>query len=251
VSGPNIVALSPDCTSVYAANEDDPSGITAFARQPACVGPAVTLTVSDVAFTSAKLGGTVDPINGPATAHFEYGRTTAYGSSTPTVNVPGDAAAHPLSAPIAGLTPATTYHARLVAVNGFGTTSPDQAFTTPALPPLVAKMGRVRVSKNKVRVTISCQGPAGGTCTGSLTLTVRARTKARGKLRTLTIGQARVKLSAGKSGPVTINLNSRGRSLLRKQTLKAKITLTVPNATGQPAAKSTKRVTMKRVRAKH
>jgi DNA-binding beta-propeller fold protein YncE len=247
VSGPNILALSPDGASAYAANEDDPAGITAFSVQ-AGVAPVVAIAAATgITTTAATLHGTVNASNGAATARFQYGLTTAYGTLTPTVNVASDGTVHALTAPITGLTPGTTYHARVVAVNAFGTTaSPDQTFTTQALPPLVAKIGLVRTSKTKVRVTISCAGPAGA-CTGSLKLTVRARTKAHGKLRTLTIGSARVKVTAGKSRIVSISISKLGRSLRHKKTLKATVTLTVPKATGQPAAKTTKKVTLTRV----
>ncbi|MGH2968396.1 MAG: fibronectin type III domain-containing protein, partial [Solirubrobacteraceae bacterium] len=74
-----------------------------------------------VARTTATVTGTVDP-NGSATGyHFEYGTTTAYGLQTPDEDAgegDGDVAAE---APLAGLTPATTYHYRLVATNGNGT----------------------------------------------------------------------------------------------------------------------------------
>ena len=69
--------------------------------------------------------------------HFEYGDTTAYGSST----TPGTASAgqgdQSVNIPVTGLTPGTTYHFRLVADNGAGgaQTGQDATFTTaPAAP---------------------------------------------------------------------------------------------------------------------
>ncbi len=89
--------------------------------------------------TSATLEASINP-EGPEETHyhFEYGTTTAYGTSVPEPEgglTPGfgDEAA---SAPISGLEPATVYHFRVVAENALGQKAegPDQAFQT--LPPV-------------------------------------------------------------------------------------------------------------------
>jgi len=77
--------------------------------------------------------GTVNPSAQATTAHFEYGTTTAYGSSTPDIGVPAGLEAVAVSAELAGLAPSATYHVRLVASNPDGTASSDDAsFTTSA-----------------------------------------------------------------------------------------------------------------------
>ncbi len=71
--------------------------------------------------TSAELTGTVYP-NGQATSyHFQYGPTTAYGSETPAVPVGSGTAKVKVGQTIGGLVASATYHYRLVAINGNGT----------------------------------------------------------------------------------------------------------------------------------
>jgi hypothetical protein len=69
--------------------------------------------------------------------HFEWGVTDAYGNVTPdTVVTPASGAGEPLSAALVGLQPYTTYHFRVVATNGAGTSfGEDRMFTTsPGIP---------------------------------------------------------------------------------------------------------------------
>ena len=44
---------------------------------------ATTRAATNVTATTATLNGTVDPNKQDTTYHFEYGKTTAYGTSTP------------------------------------------------------------------------------------------------------------------------------------------------------------------------
>src|SRR5213079_2448792 len=84
-----------------------------------------------VAADSATLRGHVNPNAQATTYHFEYGPTTAYGSSTAGQNLAAGVDAAQVSAAVAGLTQGTTFHVRLVATNADGTaTSADRAFTT-------------------------------------------------------------------------------------------------------------------------
>ncbi|HSR94068.1 MAG TPA: PKD domain-containing protein [Solirubrobacterales bacterium] len=85
---------------------------------------------SGVDTAAATLNGSVDPGGRDTTYRFEYGTTTAYGSS-----VSGAAGAEPgaraVTANLTGLAPATTYHYRLVATNAVGPASTaDATFTT-------------------------------------------------------------------------------------------------------------------------
>jgi hypothetical protein len=98
--------------------------------------PAVTTTgASGLSDTAATLNGTVVPHGTPTSYHFEYGPTTAYGTSTPVASAGAGDSPRTVSAAIAGLTGATTYHYRLVADNAGGTNAgSDMTFTT-ANPP--------------------------------------------------------------------------------------------------------------------
>ncbi len=91
----------------------------------------------NVTATSAVLHGKVNP-NGAATVWFEYGTTPEYGHVTPAEDfggtLPVEASAH-----VSGLTGSTTYHYRIVALNGEGTHfGADETFTTPSDPPVAA-----------------------------------------------------------------------------------------------------------------
>jgi hypothetical protein len=103
---------------------------TALAAPPAAPG-ATTGPASNVTSTSATVSGTVNPNKQNTTYHFEYGTTTAYGTSTPDQGPVGGNAGKPASADLTGLAPSTPYHYRLVATNPSGTTQgADQTFTT-------------------------------------------------------------------------------------------------------------------------
>ncbi len=101
----------------------------AFARIPV----ADTLAASVKSSTSANLSGTVDPEGFPlSVCRFEYGPTTAYGSTASCSPSPGeDEAAEPVSATVSGLLPTSEYHFRVVAVGPGGTSyGADETFTT-------------------------------------------------------------------------------------------------------------------------
>jgi len=107
------------------------------------------------------------------TYHFDYGPTTAYGSSTPSTDgsvPPGGLA---VNAPLTGLEPFTTYHYRLVASDctaaSCQSVSSDQSFTTglPVAPAENVSIGVAPVSghikirlKGKHRFTILPAGAA-------------------------------------------------------------------------------------------
>ena len=85
------------------------------------------------------LHGSINPSDKQTTYHFEYGLTSAYGSTTADAQLSKSKAWQPVSAELAGLGPATTYHYRIVAWNGGGskdkTVGADRSFTTAAVPP--------------------------------------------------------------------------------------------------------------------
>jgi hypothetical protein len=108
---------------------DGPLGLAA--------GPpaATTRPASAVASGAATLNGTLDPNNFEATYRFEYGTTASYGANVPVSPVSAGAGklSVQVSQAIGGLKPGTTYHYRLVASNGQGTTDgADNAFATGA-----------------------------------------------------------------------------------------------------------------------
>jgi DNA-binding beta-propeller fold protein YncE len=88
---------------------------------------------AEIGTSEVKLGALVNPGGLAATYRFEYGPTSAYGSSTPFPegSVGEGLTARAVWAAASGLGPGTTYHYRVVATNELGTAyGPDQTFTT-------------------------------------------------------------------------------------------------------------------------
>ncbi len=93
--------------------------------------PAVTTNpATNVASFSATLNGSLNPRGATTTVNFQYGLTTSYGSTTAMQTKTGNTV-QAVSANISGLTASTTYHFRMVAHNGGGTSfGSDRTFTT-------------------------------------------------------------------------------------------------------------------------
>jgi hypothetical protein len=133
----SIAGLSPNTTYHYrlvvsdgAAHVRTSADATFKTLPPAGVDAE---GVSHVADTSAILDGSVNPLSSETTYQFEYGTTTAYGSTAP--SVPAGAGSGEVDVPveesIQGLTAGTTYHYRLSVENGLGRFSgEDRVFTT-------------------------------------------------------------------------------------------------------------------------
>jgi hypothetical protein len=126
---------------------------------------ASTGQASAVGTSGATVGGTVDPNGAAANVFFEYGPTTAYGSATPVQAAGSGTAAVSVQAVLTGLSPATTYHWRLVATStSFGrVVGADGTFTT------AAAAGGFFDSL----VTDAGCGPCSATVDGAGTLTAR------------------------------------------------------------------------------
>ena len=91
------------------------------------VAPVVNdVGAAQVADTSARLVGTIDPRNSTTGYVFEYGTTPALGHSTEPLDIGGGNTPITVSQLIAGLAKDTTYYFKLVATNAFGSTSSDQ-----------------------------------------------------------------------------------------------------------------------------
>jgi NHL repeat len=122
--------------------------------------PTVTaLPATSVTETSATLNGHLDPdaVHGGgevSECEFEWGTTTAYGH-TASCSPPGPyTSAADVSAPIGGLTRATTYHFRVKARNANGTNeSADETLTTADAAVIDAQSSRV----NGVAATLTAQ----------------------------------------------------------------------------------------------
>lgn len=108
------------------------------------------------------------------------------------------------------------------------------------------RIGSPSISTDSLTLRVSCTGPAGTSCTGSATLTVKetlvagrvtavsakAKSRRRARAKTVTIGKATFRAAAGKSVPVTVSLNSAGKALHKKfAKLPATLTIRVSGTT--------------------
>jgi hypothetical protein len=124
-----------------------------------------------VGSTTATVSGVVTPRGQATTFHVDYGPTTGYGSSTSSVSLPADQLNDSVTAALTGLTPGATYHYRVVASNGSGTTAgadnlfilgPSSTGTSPVLSVTGVPHGRSRRTQVTVRWSAS---DASGTVT--------------------------------------------------------------------------------------
>jgi hypothetical protein len=106
------------------------------AAAPAAGRPAAaTGAASDVSFSSATVGGSINPNASNTSYYFQYGPTRAYGGQSAIADAGGGARAVRVRVALAGLQPLTVYHYRLVAVNATGATvGGDATFLTSKVP---------------------------------------------------------------------------------------------------------------------
>jgi N-acetylneuraminic acid mutarotase len=116
------------------------SGASTPTPTPITTGPPIVATnpATNVANFSATLNGTVNPRGFITAAHFEYGTTTNYGSSTAVQSYSGNTVNNVI-ANLSSLRAGAMYHFRIVGSNAAGTTyGNDRSFTTPAARAVVA-----------------------------------------------------------------------------------------------------------------
>jgi hypothetical protein len=91
----------------------------------------VTKAATNVSSTSAKLHASIDPGGSVVLVHFDFGTTTAYGQTTPTVRLGPATTAQSFAQTISGLASGTKYHFRVVVSTDFDTfLGADRSFTT-------------------------------------------------------------------------------------------------------------------------
>jgi phosphodiesterase/alkaline phosphatase D-like protein len=138
----NPTTLLPNTTYHYRAVAQNAGGIVYGADMSFTTNAAPTVTTNaatSVTGTGATLNGTVNANNQSATVTFEYGTTTAYGTTVTADQSPVTGQVNtPVSKAITGLTPNVTYHYRVVGTNASGTANgADMTFTTTVGPPIV------------------------------------------------------------------------------------------------------------------
>jgi len=252
---PTINAGLNDPTNGQFDVDGDPRtiGTTDIGADEFVVAPAATTgAASAVTDHSATLSGSVNANGVPTTYRFEYGPTTAFGSTTSTTDVGSGTGAVAAAATLGGLSPATTYHYRLVATNAGGVTKgADQTFTTAALPPAPSssspapsspapaptsttqtsttqtaaatpafagvRLVATRLSFGGRFITLRLSCPAGtvGRCTGRTKLSARRRASS-GAARSVTLARAPFSIASGRQARVRVRVSRGGRRLLSR-----------------------------------
>ncbi len=106
-------------------------GVAAAASLPA----AYTGGVSALTYSSVVLDGVLDAKGQPTNYFFQYGTTRGYGAQTPLAPGGNAATSTRVSQSVSGLSAATLYHYRLLAVTAAGQIDgADHTFTTPKIP---------------------------------------------------------------------------------------------------------------------
>ncbi len=128
------------------AVDQDERSITAAAA------PTISGSVGGVTSTSATIHAWIAPQGFAATARAEWGSTTAYGQRSALAQIPATSGTTALTFPLAGLSPATHYYARVVATSAAGTRVRNWTFDTPG-PPTVAGTAASELSGSSARLT--------------------------------------------------------------------------------------------------
>jgi hypothetical protein len=165
-----IGGLTPGSTYHYRLVVLDANGAAFSSDESFQAAPAVDGVASEpatgVTTDAATLNGSLAPDGYDTHYYFQYGATQAYGSLSPAL--PGTDAgtasgAQAVSVTLGGLSLATSYHYRLVAVNSFGTTyGEDETFTTLAAPPTVEDQPPVVGSVSRTAANIAPTVNPGG-----------------------------------------------------------------------------------------
>jgi hypothetical protein len=141
----NLTGLQPGVLYHYRLLASNGNGGTQGTDTTFRSTPIVTdLPASDISQFAATFNAMIDPGLVPASYHFEYGTSSAYGSVIPRPDLyaPLGYTEEDIAQPVGGLEPGTTYHYALVITSVAGTTTgPEETFTTPPVPPPVASTG--------------------------------------------------------------------------------------------------------------
>ncbi len=145
-----VPATGAGCPATDQRGLPRPSGAACDIGAYEVTPPAVSMpTAGAITSGGARLSGSGTPNDGTASAQFQFGTSTAYGSTTPAQTI-GGLQATPLSSSVTGLKAHTTYHFRLVVTSADGTaTSGDVTFTTAKPPRPTLRKAKLKPSKFK------------------------------------------------------------------------------------------------------
>ena len=131
-SGLVTAGIPLDCSFLYEQNWEIIPIVTVCQTVTAAPPTVVTDAATSITTSSATLNGTVNANTLSSTTGFDWGLTTAYGSSAAATPSPvTGSVTTPISYALSGLAASTTYHFRAYATNTGGTTyGSDMTFTT-------------------------------------------------------------------------------------------------------------------------
>jgi hypothetical protein len=230
-------------TNTATATDDEGSSASAPAStQVAAAGSAsgtgpvaVTGPAAGIGKTIATLSGAVAPGGQPTGFFFEFGLSSSYGEST-SVGHTGSASQTVLAA-LAGLSPNTTYHYRLVAINDSGTSyGTDAKFKTQGTSAgaVLLDSRRLAVKGGKVRVPLTCSSSK--RCVGVFSITTRLQKTAGSSPSTVTCTLRRsvkYQIAAHKRHLVKARLSSTCSSALAAAGGKLEVRVAVSPRSGQ------------------
>ena len=227
----------PASPTIDAGQDDARLGLVDVDGDPRDVGtpdigadeyvPAPTATTgpaSAVVDRTATLTGTVNPKGAPTRYRFEYGPTTAYGSSTADSDAGSVLTDVSSSANVAGLEPGTTYHYRVVASNAGGVVrGADQTFTTAPATTATQSAGgfagvklistALTLKRGFVVVKLSCPAATAGRCSGATKLSARRKRVGTRAAANVKLGRARFSIAAGGRAKLKVRVSRAGRRL--------------------------------------
>ncbi|HVV89728.1 MAG TPA: choice-of-anchor Q domain-containing protein, partial [Solirubrobacterales bacterium] len=237
------MALQPDSPAiaagaVAACPETDARGVLRPTGAVCDIGAfeiatpiATTEPATDVGTADATLSGAAtNPDLTPGSVSFQYGTSTAYGSTTPAQPIGATTRTAPFIAAATGLSPDTTYHFRIVVQNQVGTAfGEDQTLTTAPGPTPSPGVGGPAPSGKRPRLTVRHLGGlrfklrcSVAPCHGRLVATA-----ASGRHRVV-VAQAKFDLGVGRTRTLALKLDPAGRRLATRRdglTLMARPTL--------------------------
>jgi Ricin-type beta-trefoil lectin domain-like/Ricin-type beta-trefoil lectin domain len=135
-----IAGLTPGTTYHFRITATNVNGTSTGADKTFTTPTAPVITLDSptgIEAHSLTLHSKVNPKGAATTYQFEYGTTTSYGTKVPVApkEIGAGTTAVAVSEPVSGLQEGTTYHYRVVASNGVGTTyGQDQIVNTLMLP---------------------------------------------------------------------------------------------------------------------
>ena len=156
----NAKELPPGSTYHYRLVATDAEGETVYGSDEHLTTPPIargSALASNITSFAATLTGILETGEFTPMYFFDYGLTSAYGSSAPQPNgEAGVGGQKTVSQTVSGLQPNTTYHFALVATNFGGAESvgPDETFTTrPLVPPVVSTGGAEAIGETAATLT--------------------------------------------------------------------------------------------------